>query len=103
MKKLLVSLMALSVVAFGAASYAGPLSNALKDAASAVDRHEQAMTQAQKDAAKRQEERQKAAEKQRQEWQKKQEQARKDAQERQKAREKELQKKKDAWNTLIGK
>lgn len=85
MKKLLVSLIALSVVSFGAAAYAGPLSDALNNAANTVSKKEQAVTKAKKDIKSQQE------------------QARKDAQARQAANQKELQKKKDAWNTLIGK
>ncbi len=114
MKKVLVSLMAMSVLSVGAAAYAGSLSDALQNAADRVDKKEQAIDNAQKEAAKRQEARQKAYEKQKKEnqqalekrkkeIQKKQEQAKKDAEARQKARDKELQKKKDAWNTLIGK
>lgn len=103
MKKLLVSLMALSIVSIGAASYAGPLGDALNDAAKTVNQREQKLENAHNEAVKREQARQKAREQQRQEWVKKQEQARKDAEARQKAREKELQKKKDAWNTLMGK
>ena len=103
MKKLLVSLMAMAVVSIGVAAQAGPLSDALNNAAKKVDQHEQALDKAQKDAEARQQAREEARQKQREELQKKQEQAKKDAQKRQEARQKELQKKKDAWNTLIGK
>lgn len=97
MKKLMVSLMALSVMSFvGLAAQAGPLGDALNNAANTVNKKEQEVTNAQKA-------RQEAREKQQKEWQKKQEQARKDAQQRREARQKEVQKKKDAWNTLMGK
>ena len=92
MKKLLVSLMAMAVVSIGVAAQAGPLSDALNNAAKKVDQHEQALDKAQKDAEARQQAREEARQKQREEWQKRQEE-----------RQKELQKKKDAWNTLIGK
>ena len=74
MKKLLVSLMALSVLAIGTAAQAGPLSDALNKASTTVSKHETAAAQAQKDA-----------------------------QARQKANQKKIQERKDAWNTLIGK
>ena len=64
MKKLLVSLMAMSVLSVGAAAYAGSLSDALQNAADRVGKKEQAIDNAQKEAAKRQEARQKAYEKQ---------------------------------------
>ena len=103
MRKLLVSAMALMVVGIGMAAYAGPLSDALNNAADTVSKKEAAITQAQKDAEARQKARQEAAEKKKLEYQKQREQAKKDAEARQKARQEELQKKKDAWNTLIGK
>ena len=74
MKKLLVSLMALSVLAIGTAAQAGPLSDALNKASSTVTKHETAAAKAQKDA-----------------------------QARQKANQKKIQERKDAWNSLIGK
>ena len=77
MKKLLVALMAVSVLSLGAAANAGTLSDALNNAANKVGQREQSLTNAQKEAQKRQQERQKAYE--------------------------QIQKKKDAWNTLIGK
>ncbi len=96
MKKLMVSLIALSVLSFvGQAVQAGPLGDALNNAAKSVNQKEQ-------EAANAQKARQEAREKQQKEWQQKREQARKDAQKRQEARQKEIQKKKDAWNTLMG-
>ena len=103
MKKLLVSLMALSVLSIGTAAQAGPLSDALNKASATVTKHENNMTQAQKDAEARQKARQAELEKQKKEWAKKQEQAKKDAEAKQKANQKKLQEKKDAWNTLLGK
>lgn len=103
MKKLLVSLMALSVLSIGTIAQAGPLSDALNKASATVNKHETAATQAQKDAQARQKAREKELAKQKKEWQKKQEQAKKDAEAKQKAREKAVQQKKDAWNTLLGK
>ena len=61
MKKLLVSLMAVSILSVGAAN-AGTLSNALNNAANKVGQREQSLTNAQKEAAKKQQERQKAYE-----------------------------------------
>jgi Skp family chaperone for outer membrane proteins len=78
MKKLLVSLMALSVLSIGTAASAGPLSDAMNKATSAVTKHENNMTQAQKDAQARQKARQAEIEKQKKEWAKKQEKAKKD-------------------------
>ena len=102
MKKLLVTMIALAVTGITTAN-AGPISNALNNAANTVNKHETAMTQAQKDAAARQKANQQALEKKKQELQKQQAQAKKDAEARQKARQKAVQQKKDAWNTLIGK
>lgn len=132
MKKILVSLLALSVVGLGSVANAGTIGDALQNAANNVNKHEQAVTQAQKDAQARQaanrkawekkqqelkkkheqakkdvekaqKERQQALEKKKQELKKRHEQAQKDARARQAANQKALQKKKDAWNTLIGK
>ena len=103
MKRLLVSLMALSILSIGVSAQAGPLSDALNKASTTVTRHENNMTQAQKDAQARQKAREAEIAKQKKEWAKKQEQAKKDAEARKKAREAEMQKKKDAWNTLLGK
>ena len=96
MKKLLVSLMALSVLSIGTAASAGPLSDALNKASATVTRHENNMTQAQKDAQARQKAREAEIAKQQKEWAKKQEQAKKDAEARKKAREAELAKQKKA-------
>lgn len=132
MKKLLASLMAVTVLSMGTAAMAGPLSDMLNNAAKSVEQTEADMNQAHKDAQARQKARQQeydkkkqnwekqkeqakkdaearqkarqdALEKKQQEWAKQKEQARKDAEARQKARQETLQKKKDAWNTLIGK
>lgn len=103
MKKILVSLLALSVVGLGSVANAGTIGDALQNAANNVNKHEQAVTQAQKDAQARQAANRKAWEKKQQELKKKHEQAQKDARARQAANQKALQKKKDAWNTLIGK
>ena len=121
MNKLLVSLMALSVLAIGTAAQAGPLSDALNKASSTVTKHENNMTQAKKDAEARKKAREaeiakqqkawqdkqnqakKDAEARKKEWAKKQEQAKKNTEARKKANQKKLQEKKDAWNTLIGK
>ena len=103
MKKLLVSLMALSVLAIGTAAQAGPISDALNKASSTVTKHETAAAKAQKDAEARKKAREAEIAKQKKEWAKKQEQAQKDAEARKKARQAEVQKRKDAWNNLIGK
>ena len=79
MKKLLVSLMALSVLAIGTAAQAGPLSDALNKASATVTKHETAAAKAQKDAEARQKAREAEIAKQKKEWAKKQEQAQKDA------------------------
>ena len=103
MKKLLVSLMALSVLAIGTAAQAGPLSDALNKASTTVTKHETAAAKAQKDAQARQKAREAEIAKQQKVWQDKQNQAKKDAEARKKARQAEVQKRKDAWNSLIGK
>ncbi len=103
MKKLFVSLMALSVLAIGTAAQAGPLSDALNKASATVTKHENAAAQAQKDAQARQKAREAEIAKQKKELQAKQEQAKKDAEARNKANQKKLQEKKEAWNTLLGK
>ena len=53
MKKLLVVLMAVSVLSLGAAANAGTLSDALNNAANKVGQREQSLTNAQKEAQKR--------------------------------------------------
>ena len=53
MKKLLVSLMALSVLSFGAAANAGSISSALNNAANKINQKEQQLTNSQKEAAKK--------------------------------------------------
>lgn len=103
MKKLLVSLMALSILSIGSTAMAGPLSDALNKASATVTKHEDAAAKAQKDAEARQKAREAEIAKQKEEWQKKQEQAKKDAEARNNANQKKIQQKKDAWNTLIGK
>lgn len=103
MKKLLVSLMALSVLSIGTVAQAGPLTDALNKASSTVSKHETAAAKAQKDAEARQKAREAEIAKQQKAWQDKQNQAKKDAEARQKANQKKLQEKKDAWNTLLGK
>lgn len=63
MKKILVSLLALSVVGLGSVANAGTIGDALQNAANNVNKHEQAVTQAQKDAQARQAANRKAWEK----------------------------------------
>ena len=94
MKKLLVSLLALSVVGLGSVANAGTIGDALQNAANNVNKHEQAVTQAQKDAQARQAANRKALEKKQQELKKKHEQAKKDAEKAQKERQQALEKKK---------